>query len=483
MMINKNQITPEITKIDNSSSHFFETVRLNVAEYAEPEDSSLSSLYGDKNFTDVNPFIYENEFLIDSKPGIFSEISDRISQISLPVKNIKYGLAGTFALASVFFIGMMFSKTNQSDFVADASPLPQISLQNIESKTSSIKNIVASGEIYSDSDTITYRIKQEDTINKISQKTGISVDTIKLLNGISSDKELQTKEKIVLPVINGNVVKVKQGDTLEVMAVKNSVSTGRIIALNKNHLKNPHYLQIGQPIFVPSDKSTDTKVAVKTENKPTPAKTTDSKISVSRENNIVHKLAAGETIGLLAVRYGISEEKIMAANVNINPTRLQINQRIIIPVNSLKRNGSRSKDLKLASRSLMGGYENGSVKSGRLVWPAYGQFSSPFGWRGREYHRGIDIAASYGTNIVAAMSGYVISAGWDGGYGNMIQIRHYNGMVTRYAHCSKFYVSSGQYVNGGQVIAAIGTSGYATGPHVHFEVMVNGSQVNPRNYL
>ena len=90
-----------------------------------------------------------------------------------------------------------------------------------------------------------------------------------------------------------------------------------------------------------------------------------------------------------------------------------------------------------------------------------------------------------GTNIVAAESGTVILAsyGWNGGYGNYIIINHGNGVTTRYAHASQLYVSVGQTVSKGQVIAAVGTTGNSTGPHLHFEVRINGSHRNPLNYL
>ena len=90
-----------------------------------------------------------------------------------------------------------------------------------------------------------------------------------------------------------------------------------------------------------------------------------------------------------------------------------------------------------------------------------------------------------GSNIVAAESGTVILAnyGWNGGYGNYIILNHGNGITTRYAHASQLYVSAGQAVTKGQVIAAVGTTGNSTGPHLHFEIRINGSHTNPLNYL
>jgi murein DD-endopeptidase MepM/ murein hydrolase activator NlpD len=98
-------------------------------------------------------------------------------------------------------------------------------------------------------------------------------------------------------------------------------------------------------------------------------------------------------------------------------------------------------------------------------------------------HYGQDIAARYGSPVKAARSGVVIADGWYGGYGKYIDVRHEGGIVTRYAHLSAANVRVGQGVNRGQLIGKIGTSGWATGPHLHFEVRVNGRPVDPRPWL
>jgi len=109
--------------------------------------------------------------------------------------------------------------------------------------------------------------------------------------------------------------------------------------------------------------------------------------------------------------------------------------------------------------------------------------SSQFGWRGGEYHKGIDLAAPTGTNIYAAKSGTVAIAGYQGGTGNWIMIIHGNGIVTIYMHASALYVYAGQYVSGGQVIAAVGSTGYSTGPHLHFQIELNGTAVDPYPFI
>ena len=120
------------------------------------------------------------------------------------------------------------------------------------------------------------------------------------------------------------------------------------------------------------------------------------------------------------------------------------------------------------------------------IWPTDGVVSSPYGlrWNGSDFHPGIDIANDMGTPIVATADGVVIEAGWNsGGYGNMVDIDHGNGIMTRYAHASQVVVTAGQHVRRGQLIAYMGSTGFSTGPHVHYEVRIDGQAVNPVSYL
>jgi len=123
--------------------------------------------------------------------------------------------------------------------------------------------------------------------------------------------------------------------------------------------------------------------------------------------------------------------------------------------------------------------------SNGFIWPADGVFTSGFGWRWGRVHQGIDIAAPVGTPILAAASGVVDYATWhDGGYGNMIDILHADGTITRYAHMNELYVKEGQTVSQGQTIGAMGSTGFSTGPHLHFEIRPNGgSAIDPMTFL
>ena len=121
-----------------------------------------------------------------------------------------------------------------------------------------------------------------------------------------------------------------------------------------------------------------------------------------------------------------------------------------------------------------------------LIKPVSGIISSRFGARSNirvSSHTGLDIATTTGTPINAAASGTVTFSGWKGSYGYLLVVTHSNGVQTYYGHCQKLYVSTGQTVSQGQTIAAVGSTGNSTGPHLHFEIRVNGVAYNPQNYL
>ncbi|QJW45702.1 M23 family metallopeptidase [bacterium BFN5] len=123
------------------------------------------------------------------------------------------------------------------------------------------------------------------------------------------------------------------------------------------------------------------------------------------------------------------------------------------------------------------------------IWPTTGSISSGFGWRNApmegasETHQGIDIASNMGVPVVATADGTVVKSGWAAGYGNIVQIDHGNGIETIYGHNSQLAVTTGQSVKKGQLIAYVGSTGVSTGPHVHYEVRVNHSAVDPMKFL
>jgi len=149
----------------------------------------------------------------------------------------------------------------------------------------------------------------------------------------------------------------------------------------------------------------------------------------------------------------------------------------------------RRQEAQAAARRM--GHEIVEPTGGTMRWPVpghnrvtsrYGNRTRPWG-RGTEFHTGIDIGAPRGTNIVAAESGTVVLSGWHGGFGQTVIIEHGNGLTTLYGHNSRNLVSVGDWVNRGDVIAHVGSTGFSTGPHLHFEVRRNGNHVNPNPFL
>ncbi|MGC8970778.1 MAG: peptidoglycan DD-metalloendopeptidase family protein [bacterium] len=121
-----------------------------------------------------------------------------------------------------------------------------------------------------------------------------------------------------------------------------------------------------------------------------------------------------------------------------------------------------------------------SVPSG---YPVFGPISSGFGFRGREFHTGIDIRTGIGTLVKATANGIVSYAGWRSGYGLTVAVRHNFGFSTIYAHLSKILVNVGKRIERGDIIGYTGMTGYTTGPHLHYEVRINDKPVDPRDYL
>jgi murein DD-endopeptidase MepM/ murein hydrolase activator NlpD len=142
-----------------------------------------------------------------------------------------------------------------------------------------------------------------------------------------------------------------------------------------------------------------------------------------------------------------------------------------------------------ALTGIINGSSGGGHGTGSLMWPVSGPITCGFGWRihpishQREFHTGIDIGVGYGVAIHAADGGKVIFATYNGGYGNCTVIDHGNGVSTLYGHQSRLAVSYGQSVQRGQVIGYVGSTGYSTGPHLHFEVRRSGQPVDPLGYL
>jgi murein DD-endopeptidase MepM/ murein hydrolase activator NlpD len=211
------------------------------------------------------------------------------------------------------------------------------------------------------------------------------------------------------------------------------------------------------------------------------------KLQILPVSGVLHKVASGESIQKIADKYDVTKDKIILANGLETDGRLTAGQTLIIP-DGKKLASATSASSRNSSNYRLPSIVKNLVKpaaaqatSGKMQWPTVGyRITQYYSWR----HTGLDIGNKTGTPLYAADSGTVEFSGWNsGGYGYMILVNHGNGIKTRYAHASKLYVKKGDKVSKGEAIAAMGSTGRSTGPHIHFEVIVNGRLLNPLNYI
>lgn len=206
---------------------------------------------------------------------------------------------------------------------------------------------------------------------------------------------------------------------------------------------------------------------------------------------VIHHVEPGENLYRIGLRYGIPAREIARANRIRDVTKLRVGQRLFIPG---ARRRMRAGEHELArSRTAPADRADGSGRparrtarvqtSLRFAWPVRGRLSSRFGMRRGHPHEGIDVAAKRGTPIFASEAGRVIHAGRLGGYGKVVIVKHAGAYRTVYAHASRLLVRKGDFVERGQKIALVGSTGRATGPHVHFEIRQSETPRNPLGYL
>lgn len=198
-------------------------------------------------------------------------------------------------------------------------------------------------------------------------------------------------------------------------------------------------------------------------------------LSILPINGVSHKIKKGDTVKKIAALYKAEAQKIIDFNY-LTEESLPIGEVLVVP------EGKRIPAPITPSTQIAGNRPPALKVSGLgMLWPTIGRrITQYFTWR----HTGIDVGISTGTSVYAVLDGVVETSSWNrGGYGYQVVLRHSNGLKTRYAHNSKLYVSAGQEVFKGDVIALSGNTGRSTGPHLHFEVIVGGVRVNPFLYV
>jgi murein DD-endopeptidase MepM/ murein hydrolase activator NlpD len=246
---------------------------------------------------------------------------------------------------------------------------------------------------------------------------------------------------------------VEAGDTVGEIALKFDLEAETVMWANGNLAQNPDLLRPGQELVIlPID-------------------------------GVYHTVVKGDTLESLAEHYKAEVQSIIDCPYNnLDPENVSINpgDKLIVP-GGIKPYVPRS--VSVYKGAIPANAERGT---GLFVWPATGTLTDRFGFRTKSgrWHNGLDIASLRGSPVVAADSGFVTFAGWtDVGYGNLVVIDHRNGYETRYAHLQAFFVTAGQSVGQGAQIAAMGTTGNSSGPHVHFEIRHKGVRKNPEMYL
>jgi LysM repeat protein len=210
-----------------------------------------------------------------------------------------------------------------------------------------------------------------------------------------------------------------------------------------------------------------------------------------------HTVRRGESVGAIAARYRVPRAAVVGANHLADPHTLRTGRRLAIPgcrppaptakdePTVLSANGSvlkRVGPLRVLTELVLAQPDFRDERLA-LAWPIEGPVISTFGRRARGWHAGIDISAELGSPILAAAPGTVLFSGWIRAYGQIVKIQHSSGFITLYAHNTKNMVEEGEDVETGQVIATVGRSGDASGPHVHFEVRRDGKAYNPLHML
>lgn len=246
---------------------------------------------------------------------------------------------------------------------------------------------------------------------------------------------------------------IRSGDTVSDVAYRYGVSTDTVVWAND--IANLHFVLPGDSLRIPP------------------------------MSGVLHTVADGETLDGLANKYKVTIEDVMAVRMNQIPDSgvLTAGQSIMFPGGIMPVPVAPSP---MVSSGVPGGGSGGGSAAviappGRLNWPASGFISQYFSWG----HQAIDIAAPVGKPLYAVNGGVIkiAATGWQGGYGNYVDIDHGDGFISRYSHLSSFAVQQGQSVSKGQVIGYIGLTGITTGPHVHFELHYQGKRVNPLPYL
>ncbi|WP_312470709.1 M23 family metallopeptidase [Neobacillus sp.] len=358
-----------------------------------------------------------------------------------------------------------------SAIVIDGTPV--VYLDNKETAEQVIKNLKLQYVTEEQLNELVARKAATDTTLPPLKENETRILDVRLSKNVSIEEENITPDKIMSAAdaitflqkgtLEEKKYVIQEGDVLETIAHDHGLKMANILALNPG-LTEETLLKIGQELNITVPQAFVEVVVDKEVNQ---------KETIAFANEVVEEssMPKGETKekqtgqnGSRSVTYSMTEQN--GVTVKKDKSSEQILQQ---PVNHIVIKGTKA----IPSRG-----------EGSFAWPTSGGYvSSQMGYRWNKMHKGIDIARPSNKTIMAADNGIVVSAGWDGGYGNKVVIDHQNGFRTLYGHMSSLNVKAGQTVSKGSAIGIMGATGDATGVHLHFEVYKNGSLVNPLSYL
>jgi murein DD-endopeptidase MepM/ murein hydrolase activator NlpD len=307
-------------------------------------------------------------------------------------------------------------------------------------------------------------VRPGDTLSSIATRYSVPIERIRTENDLSSDV-LQpgqvlrvpyaeavggTLESTPLPPPGFRLHTLSRNETLSEVATRYDTSLAAIAGANPD-LSSLDMLPQGLELLIPP------------------------------EVGLVVTLEHNQTILDIMDIYGINVVALSKANNITTPADLQPGQTLFLPGVDPRRIMARLEGVREQER-IAEAMEN------RYTWPLHGRLTSRFGPRRlgmgtSNFHAGVDIAAPYGSYVVASRAGTVTFAGWSGAYGYLVKVRHHGGSESWYAHHSSLAVSSNTYVERGDVLGRVGSTGLSTGPHLHFEIRENNRPVNPLVHL
>ena len=294
-------------------------------------------------------------------------------------------------------------------------------------------------------------------------------DTVEVVESYLQDYEITSLEKAIEEVTKEQekeqIYEVVAGDTLSQIAEKNEIPLASLIAMNETIESENSMIRVGDELIVtvpePELSVERTEEVYYEEDYEADIIYVDNDNWYTTQTQTLQEPSAGHRIVVADISYRNNEEivrDILKEEITYEAVPKIVERGTKIPPTYIK--------------PISGGRQSSGF--GRRTAPTKGAST---------YHKGIDWATPVGTAVMASSGGTVVKAGWGSGYGYVVYINHADGRQTRYGHLSKVLVSPGQTVSQGQKIALSGNTGVSTGPHVHFEILINNTQVNPLNYL